>query len=306
MTFEKIILTGNLPPPVGGVTVYIRYFIQACNMAMIPVDFFKLIDTLLFRNVNNILYVNSSNSLKRFLYVCVGRLFFKKVFVVKHGGLFDLNNVLVKSSLRLCHGVLCLNNLVQEQLNSIGKVNFLHTTVFSENSRFVQNELIEKSLDTDKCTNLLLYINHSNVLFGEEVYGATFISSVIDEIDFNYKLTVVDLSGDYESIFKRYDNVLYLSQNVDFKKLLSESDIYLRPTSTDGMSVAVLEAGINRVKVLASDVVDRPSFVKTYKFKSEVDFINKLKCLANDDSLPAEPKLTSIEDILRFINNECN
>lgn len=52
-------------------------------------------------------------------------------------------------------------------------------------------------------------------------------------------------------------------------------DIYIRPTSTDGDSVAIREALNAGVRVVASDVCKRPEKVLVYKFKNGKDFLEK-------------------------------
>lgn len=297
MDSKKIVMTGSLPPPIGGVTVFIKYFIEACAKSSVPVEFFKWKKILLFKYKNDLLYINSSNNLKRFLFVLLGRLFFSKVFFVKHGGLFDVNDFFVKASFKLSDGVLCLNENVRNQLNRIGVTNFSHTTIFIEN--IGSGNVIKTKNAREK---LLFYCNNSTTIDGCSTYGVDFILSCMAELETSFDLIVVDLSKQYEDDFSNYPNVTYHSNPVDFKELLMEVDIYIRPTRTDGMSVAILEAGLLGVKCLASDVVARPDFVVVYKLDSKIDFINKLNHLRQAE-LKAEVKLNSITDVVSFMRN---
>lgn len=75
--------------------------------------------------------------------------------------------------------------------------------------------------------------------------------------------------GVYDRIYWQIgamDNINVLWKNVD---------VYIRPTSTDGDSVAVREVLAQGTKVVASDVCLRPDGVLTYKFADSKDFMNK-------------------------------
>lgn len=57
------------------------------------------------------------------------------------------------------------------------------------------------------------------------------------------------------------------------QSLWAKADVYARPTSTDGDSVAVREALDQGVRVVASDVCPRPDGVCTYKFGDTRSFV---------------------------------
>lgn len=57
---------------------------------------------------------------------------------------------------------------------------------------------------------------------------------------------------------------------------MEKVNIYVRPTSTDGDSVAIREALDEGTIVIASDVCKRPEGVITYKFGDEKDLLQKI------------------------------
>jgi len=85
-------------------------------------------------------------------------------------------------------------------------------------------------------------------------------------------------------------------------KLLSNVDVYIRPTNFDGNSVSILEALSSGVPVLASDVVDRGVGVKTFKNNDKKDFIDKLKNIVNNKQESNQIYLTSINEFEIFCN----
>lgn len=294
----KVVSTGCLPPPIGGVTVFLKYFSEALKLKNnYEHEFFKF--KRIFKYKKDFLHVNSSNPIKTLSYVIIGRFFFRKVFIVKHGGVFDLNNLFVMIALDMVDGVFCLNNSVQEQLNRINKNNFKHTTIFTENKVNISTkDTIFKSREKPKA---LIYINNGSKVNGKSVYGADFIIECLDGILENYELTVIDLSSYYKESFVSYSNINYIDEPQDFIKMLNDIDVYIRPTRTDGMSVALLEAGLCGVKCLASDIVERPNFVATYNLDNKKDFLEKLKDIMILNSNYNNVQLSCIDDVLNFM-----
>ena len=73
----------------------------------------------------------------------------------------------------------------------------------------------------------------------------------------------------------------------DIRSLWHQTNIYIRPTSTDGDSVAVREVLDEGVVVVASDVCWRPEGVVTYRYSDLNDFIEKVKAnLCKEKSEP--------------------
>ncbi|GKW54149.1 hypothetical protein NCCP2140_32020 [Pseudoalteromonas sp. NCCP-2140] len=293
----KIYLTGKLPPPIGGVTKFIQYFLEATTNSKID-NYTALLDCRTFFKFwllrDAVLVVNASNTLKRFFFVLLGKLLFRKVFFVKHGGQLFKYDFLFLLALMLSDGVLCLNRKVFNALGqSVNKL--MITTIFQENRSHLIRPYQEREVD------LLLYANNDSEIEGKSVYGLDFIIEAIDELNFSPELTIVDLSGKYREPFLKYENITYLSNEVDFIDLLSRTKVYLRPTITDGMSVAILEALSLGVTCLASDAVDRPKGVITYKLNDIQDFILKLEEVLSQKTRKRDVELTSIDSVITFV-----
>lgn len=293
---KKILIVGSIPPPVGGVTVFLKYFSEALRLKGYDFRFYSFSKIFCFDY--QVVHINASSSLKRFLLLLFYKALFKRVFFVKHGGFLNYNSLLVKLSLYLADGVFCLNQEVKMQLDKLGVKAFLHSTMFKENSL-----ALKKSYPRNKSSEckILFYINNSSVIDGQEIYGANFFIEAIPRLPKQVKITVVDLSGDYAEKFDEFSNVNYLDHPVDFCMLLSQHDVYVRCTSTDGMSVALLEAGLLGVKCLASDVVTRPKYVNIYKYNDHEDFIRSFFKLLNSTENINFTELTSVEEVVIFL-----
>ncbi len=304
MSEKKILVTGILPPPYGGVSIFIDRLINAIkDKDNISIKIFT-IKSLLFGRTS-ILHINSSHPIKRCFLVFLGWIFAEKVYFLIHGGKFSTNNVFNYLSVYLADGVFCLNKQVEKILKEKNINCFKQTTIFRENIKDIKSNI--KPFVANKKKTVLFYIQNNKSIAGEEIYGATFISNVLDKIisQYNIDLLIVDLSQSYRHYFENKPLVTYIDKPVNFIDILSQSDVYIRPTSTDGMSVALLEAGILGVNCLASDVVDRPDFVLTYQFQSEDDFLVKLGLLLNNNKSAqrklSTDSLTSINDVLDFM-----
>jgi len=66
---------------------------------------------------------------------------------------------------------------------------------------------------------------------------------------------------------------LLLNTQMPFMPILSHSDIYLRPTNTDGDSVSIREAIFLKKIVIASDVINRPSGTILFKNRNINDLL---------------------------------
>lgn len=71
------------------------------------------------------------------------------------------------------------------------------------------------------------------------------------------------------------------------RALWQSSDVYIRPTRTDGDSVAIRDVLAEGASVVASDVCPRPEGVVTYKFGDDSDLVEKvLSCINRVERKP--------------------
>src|SRR5690554_403475 len=292
-------VVGSTPPPVGGVTVFIKYFREASQIAGLErkVIFGPFsIKKALTNNYSHV-SINVSNSFKRFFMLCFFKVIGKKAFFVKHGGVFDFHDPFVRGACRIADGIFCLNSTVWTQLAEAGISSFLHTTVFQENAIALSARYPEKNLKN----GVLFYINNSRVIDGVEIHGASFFAQAMKNANYKGRITIIDLSNQYRDLFRPMPNVVYRSEPVDFCELLSEHEIYIRCTATDGMSVALLEAGLLGVKCLASDAVPRPDFVRTYIHGDQDSFLQELNDLLKEEPTHTQFEATSVTEVIDYI-----
>ena len=293
----KVIFFGKIPPPMGGVTVSVKNLIVALASKNIEVD-------ILGKGMSHVRYdlahVHYSSLLKRFLGLVLARFLAKKVIFTVHGKFLDMDNIYNKLSAKLSHGVIVLNDKLLKQLSIDNpEINCcLLPSIFVEGFDGAVGEEVYFEKDT-QYKYLLLYAFDKNFKDEHEVYGVTFILENLHRLDKKYKIVLLDINAKYADDVAPYlDRVVYLDRAVNFVSLLSQVDIYLRPTFMDGASVAVQEALVMNVPVLASDVVDRPEGTSVYRYLDVDDFIAKLA----QTSQNAHPsmELQSVDEYLQF------
>jgi hypothetical protein len=232
--------------------------------------------------------------------VILARLFAKRVIFTVHGKFLDMDNIYNRLSVRFSHGVIDLNTKLLEQLqNTNPEINCcIMPSIFAEGF----DDTAGKEVYFEKSTEykyLLLYAFDKNFKDGHEVYGVTFVLENLHRLDKKYKIVLLDMNGKYaDDVVPYLDRVIYLDRVVNFVNLLFQVDIYLRPTFMDGASVAVQEALVMNVPVLASDVVDRPVGSCTYRYLDAEDFVAKL-AEASQNAHPTM-ELQSVDKYLQF------
>jgi glycosyltransferase involved in cell wall biosynthesis len=87
------------------------------------------------------------------------------------------------------------------------------------------------------------------------------------------------------------DNFLFVTHSYNFYVFLMQSDLFVRPTNTDGDAISVREALYFKVPTIASDVVPRPQGVILFKSRDIDDLTAKVHdALDNYSSYKAELK----------------
>jgi len=116
--------------------------------------------------------------------------------------------------------------------------------------------------------------NQPALFNGKDIYGFDLLLKAYENSSSqNQVLLLLDPMGAMESIYrpevdllnKMGKAVIYLTDEIDFSSLTEFLSVYIRPTITDGDSIAIREALSAGVKVIASDCVVRPKGVQLFK-----------------------------------------
>lgn len=280
----RIVLVGPLPPPPGGVASSIASIKLALDtepdVEVRVMRWSQLWRLALTRP--DVIHFNFSKPIKRLVGSLFGRIIGSRVVHTVHGNAFDFRMRGNALAARLSHGFILLNRDVLERFRARGVKKLIQLTPILETGARPQGDP-GPLLDGVSGKIALVYAHGRKVIDGEEVYGFSFIVSVLPELaKRGYVVLFLDPFAGYatgELDIDRTGAVIHYRESADFRALLSRSRIYLRPTSTDGSSAAVLEALQAGVPVLASDAVPRPDGVTTYRYGDANDFLAKIDAL---------------------------
>lgn len=303
MCDRNFLIFGRIPPPFGGVTTSVKNLVLAIKEKGLSYDLFS------WKSVGRkyeLSHVNYSRTWKVLSAAIISKILSEKVLYVIHGNDYRFDNKFNRIILRLFDGIIALNeDVYQKSLKHGLNVRKLTPILRLENITSSVSSNITSVIDRlDGKKYILIYINDEMYIDNKEVYGALFFSRIINRLPSNVVPVVVDINAKFGHIYESAvfnKEVIYFPHPVAFFELLSEVDLYVRPTSNDGSSVAILEAISIGIPVLASDTVDRPQGVSIYRYEDEDDFIDKIDTiLSGVVNQKINLELNTLEDILEF------
>lgn len=110
---------------------------------------------------------------------------------------------------------------------------------------------------------------------------------------------------------KIQDKVILLGERTDISELLSIIDIFLLPSLSEGLSIALLEAMSSKKAIIASNVGGNIEIIKNnsngllFNLNSEEDFISTLLRLINNAELRHELGLKAFETVRGHFSLNC-
>lgn len=278
----ELLLIGTLPPPVGGVTIYVSRLREALS----PVKDFhvayadykkeKLSAVFLKLSRTNAAHINISNPYLILALVLFAALLRKKTILTIHENVAirkGFPRKLYLTALRLCTVPVMLN---EGSLQLAKKYNKKAVQISSfippQQEEPLPPEIIQQLLPVRSQYEQVYCTNAFNVAFdanGHETYGITDLITVFSTLP-RYALIFSDPTGNYVDFLQKNgivipSNVICLHGLHSFYEVIKQSDVVIRATSTDGDSVSVKEALYLNTKVIASDCVSRPQGVFLYR-----------------------------------------
>ena len=222
-----------------------------------------------------------------------------------------------KFAIKQVDQIVCVNRNILNWINA----NFNNTKACSIIPAFVppySEEIDRKNLDAE----IIHFIESHNPIIGSHGWFGYFINSLhVYSFDMLLPLMVrlkkthpdvgiyIVLSGSYDkghkdSFYKtlidsKMDKDIFVIEKTNFHaaSIFTKSDLFLRPTVTDGDSVSVRECLFLGVPVIASDCVERPKGCTTFRNRSQSDLEAKtLRILNNLKSEKYKLKKIKIED----------
>jgi glycosyltransferase involved in cell wall biosynthesis len=284
----KVFLIGPVPPPVGGISNHIARLSQRI-LASDDIECF-VFDAGRFRFFNGSL--EKSNVLKAMVYflTCdiihihlsnpwkvhiarLARAFGKKVIYTRH----NIRNANSKGDRKL-HALSDLAIHVSKTgIDLVDEKTFIIPAYISTGIAVQLNSNLLAQIKNYKTVIAAISthpLKRPALMEGKDIYGFDILLNSYENLNTDIKvLVLLDPGGAMEPTYRSNvaalnrigKDVIYLTENIDFCSLTEFMSIYVRPTRTDGDSIAIREAREAGVKVVASDCVERPKGVRLFK-----------------------------------------
>lgn len=291
-TNKSILIIGNTPPPIGGVTIHVERLLKVLKMKEVNFHFFELsvkkLPLLFFKIMKyRVIHLQTSNSYFRFFCLLWAKCLFKKTIFTFHGNVgrySSLRNLLDKLSFYLASQPITINEQSTQFAKKWNpKTKMISAYIPNSNLSKLDNR-IESDINKLKskfkwlfCTNASAFSLDKN---GNEIYQITNLVSVFSKITHSALIISDPTGNNLKQIQNRgeniSENVLFINKPHDFNAVINLCQCMIRFTTTDGDALSVkeaLEAGKN---VIATNVVDRPKQVHLIDLDLEIlkDTIN--------------------------------
>ncbi|MBL1215447.1 MAG: glycosyltransferase [Ignavibacteriae bacterium] len=301
---KKVLILGTLPPPVGGITIHLKRFIEINkNDNDFELSLFDLRKRKVFRNGkqfgllnfvrtffgSKIVHIHISNNSKIF-FAILSKIFGKKVIYTQHNSRIN-DGIKFRFFFLLCDKFILVNNkntnLDSSKLNE-NKISVI--PAFIEPTEL--EELPESLLHNLEKFDFIISANcFKNVQFdGKQLYGFdtlidTYFNLVSEDKISNSLLVLVDPSNSMKDFFenekkkfksKNNNEILFVGSYIDFSSLIKKSDVVVRPTRSDGDALTVREALHFDIPIIASDCSIRPEGTILFNTGDAKDLAKKI------------------------------
>ncbi|WP_158683968.1 glycosyltransferase [Pseudoalteromonas sp. T1lg10] len=302
--FNKPLIIGPLPPPIGGVSVFIERLAKYTKSEVFNTvsgsffQYFRLIIRL-FKCKNDVVHLNVI-TLK---YLFLVFLFYDgDVILTDHNNrLFSRNKLacwIIKGLLRKVSAIFVVSQTIKDSYQING--------VQCKSGVFVSNSFIPPCLEREHeilhsyPRDLLQFITNENVILvsgyklkfydGRDLYGfdvAVKTQSRLLRSGINARLLIVipDLDSDSNQYIKQLleinnipsDLVYIFSGQIEMWPLFRKISLFIRPTITDGFGISVAESVFLGCPAIASNVCIRYNGTILYDVDDQCDLYNKAK-----------------------------
>lgn len=311
---RKIAIIGPYPPPYGGISVHIKRVLEYlpsdsfffynsnksfCEKAVPFYGKIKFLKVLIFLfKEYKIVHTHSTDPLLRILFGIIG-IFRKNIYLHIHGESLTnylnkkhLGSRIMKKLIKRLHIIAC-NSVLEEKISkynprSIKEIDaFLPPRFNQETLAYVLNrykDFFKKNRFIISMTGWFDYYKN------EDLYGFDMAVELLKRfLDMGKNIYLVeginkirnhDLYSSHLQFIKKNkleDHVLMVNEDLkEFWYIFILSQVFIRPTNTDGSSVSIKEAQWVGTPVIASDCIVRPEGVILFKTRSLDDLCDKL------------------------------
>lgn len=310
MTARKVNIIGPFPPPFGGISVHLKRIFDYINTENVQfyntsINNFEQSKSLskfdlvlfLFKFNQLIHYHSSSINIRLVLAIC--SIFNPSIYLHAHGA--SLTDQLASSTwkskiLSFFLGrmnIICSNTEIYNYINSNNSVRSLHLydafipPLYDEH---IYTTTLDKT-ELPKSRYLISMTGWFTLYNNQDLYGYDIMLQALfrlrkNNIDVSVVASVNGIEN--EALYQDFlieRSRLNLNENFylimdDLEELypiILESDLFVRPTNTDGNAVSIKEALWFNTRVLASDSAPRPKEVITFENRQIDSLVLKIE-----------------------------
>lgn len=319
---RQILLIGPLPPPNGGVSIHVHRLAKMLSgkyvfdfideSKMVKPEYFNFRRLQLVRYLkklikSDLVYIHSGTPALQYFHIVAGKITGSRVMITLHAYPFKkkwLPRILDRILFSLANEIILVNPLFKERISLPAK------------KCSIQNAFIPPIMEEESCLpdHIAQWIktaadnNHKvicsnawrlDVFNNEDLYGLDLCIEVTDRllkkgylVKFIFNIATIDK---YAASYKQYqekinsmnldNHFLLINEQLSFVRLMEQSDVFVRPTNTDGDSLSIRESLFLGRKTLASDVVQRPAGTILFKNRDIDDFEEKLQLVLKEPLL---------------------
>lgn len=320
-------MIGPYPPPYGGVSIHIKRLItiidKNCIKTKIINKSFKSFFIKMFFIKKGIYHIHLTGW-KTIVMLGILSICRKKIILTLHSINFDKeykqSNKLLKKILRWSMKqipiIVCVNEQIKKGCLMLGVLE-KHLKVISPyiNPMIIKNEYnnIDKSLwnfiEKKQKNNYRILTANGNIRFynNEDLYGLDLLIEMLYKLkQDNYKAALVFALLGYNNQtkqereyfncllerIKKYhltaDIYIYKVENTEYYPILDKSDIFIRPTNTDGDAISLREAIYLKKPNIASEASLRPAETILFKNRNVNELFNKTKYVLENYDIEKE------------------
>jgi len=300
MRSNKILIIGSLPPPIGGVSIHVQRLLHHLEKNGILYKYIDLktsskssIIIKIFSH--NRIHLHCSNVFLRFMMTFFGVIFLKKIDFTLHGDLGRYNskfkNALDLLSIYLSNTPILLNQKSYSKAKRYNRNSILGSSFYSPNyeKEVLRKDIMKSILEHKNKFQFQFCTNAYNLSFDKdnhEIYGLFELIELF-AIYSQFSLVISDPSGAYQNAILNKkiilsENILLISCQHSFYKVIELSDGMIRNTTTDGDSISVKEGLYLNKLVYCTSVVERPKESIIYKKGTFISILQKQQFLKQD------------------------
>jgi phenylacetate-CoA ligase len=322
---RNILLIGPLPPPKGGVSIHIQRLSKLITddfcldfvdeSHQIKDEFFNLRSFRIFNYFKKVLrsdlmYIHSGKRQLVVFHIIVGKVFGKKMILTVHGYPHEKKtflNTIDSFFYSMAHRIIVVNSFILDRVRlplnrCVVRNAFVPPDL--EDEPHLPGHVVDWVKQKKEEGKLIISANAYQLKFfnSHDLYGLDMcIEAALRlvrkgfPVSFVYNVSSLEKNRDLydkysETIIKEKleDSFLLMNEELSFVRLITFSDIILRPTNTDGDALTIREAMHFGKPVIASDVITRPEGTILFKTRNNDDLESKLvETIAIMDGEPA-------------------